>query len=220
MAKIDLEDLTEEEVLTLQKLIDAGIEVYPAPLEIESKEQLKDLGLTWDQCKEWDIMTEKVTVHVSPADKATADMLLKDLRNKYRRAYRVDRCKIPGKKKALIRCPECNSCKDCPYPQYRDNRQPDNISWDGLIDTGYEEAQENDDLHLAEIRSLLNSVSAEISSVNPKFTEAITLKEFYGYSVKEIAEIMGDTPRNIYFYIAKAKEIGEQYKLKNGITLD
>lgn len=220
MAVIDLNDLTKEEVRTLKKLIADGIEPQAAPIEIESKEQLKALGLTWDQCKRWDIMTEKITIHVSPADKETADMLLKDLRNKYRKAYRVDRCKIPGKKKVLIRCPECNSCKECPYPQYRDNRQPDNLSWDALIDTGYDEAQHTDDIHLSDIKSLLEAVTAEISAVNPKFTEAITLKEFYGYSVKEIAEKMHDTERNIYYYIAQAKEIGAAYKERNGITLD
>lgn len=222
MAKnyIDRDDLTKEEARTLQKLIDAGIEVHAAPIEIETKEQLQDLGLTWDQCKEWDIMTEKVTVHVSPADKATADMLLGDLRNKYRKAYRKDRCKIPGKKKPLIRCPECNSCADCPFPEYRDKRQPDNLSWDALIDASYEETAENDDLRLVEIRALLSAVCEEISAVNPKFTEAITLKEFYGYSVKEIARMMDDTERNIYFYLAQAKQIGERYKERNGITLD
>lgn len=217
---LNLEDLTEEEARTLKKLIADGIDVHAAPIEIESKEQMKALGITSDQCKEWDIMTEKVTVHLSPANKATADMLLKDLRKKYRKEYRKDRCKIPGTLKALVRCPECNSCAECPYPEYRDKRQPDNISWEGMIDAGYEPAQEHDDMKLAEIKALLEAVCAEISAENPKFTEAITLKHFYGYSVKEIAEIMEDTERNVYYYIGKAKEIGGRYKKKHHITLD
>ena len=39
-------------------------------------------------------------------------------------------------------------------------------------------------------------------------------------AVREIAEIMGETERNVYHYISKAKEIGKQYKEKHGITLD
>lgn len=211
--------LTKEEAKTLAALRVAGREVGIAPIEIESEEQMTTLGITKKQSRKWDVMMQRVRVHLTPASPEVADVLLKDLRKKYRQDTRVKRCKVPGKSKPLIRCPESNSCADCPYPEYRDAYQPDNLSWDGLIENGYQEPQAVDDIEQAEIRILLEEVSTVISEANPKFTEAIELKERYGYTVKEITEIMDETERNVYYYISKAKEIGKLYKGKHGITL-
>ncbi len=54
-----------------------------------------------------------------------------------------------------------------------------------------------------------------MASQNPKFAQAIVLKEYYGLSVAEIADRLHDIPRNIYFYIDQAKRIGKQYKRDN-----
>lgn len=214
MAKeITWERLTPTEAKTLAALKETGREICAAPIEIEFKEQLTSLGITWDDCKTWHIGSESITVHLTPADRNTYDFQLRELHRKHRDSYRQKRCKVPGKLKALIPCPECNSCANCPFPAYRDQHQPDNISWEGMIDSGYEEVSNTDEIRLVNIRVMLESVSAEISAVNPKFTEAITLKEFYGFSVPEIADMMEDSERNIYYYIAQAKEIGQ--KLKN-----
>jgi predicted transcriptional regulator len=51
------------------------------------------------------------------------------------------------------------------------------------------------------------------TAVNPKFTQAIILKS-RGYSAREIAEMMHDTERNIYYFIAEAKKIGAIFKSK------
>jgi DNA-directed RNA polymerase specialized sigma24 family protein len=222
MATQDLfgKDLTKEEAGTLEALRAAGREVGIAPIEIESEEQLTEMGITDGQCRMWYVMNKKIRVHLTPAEPEVADMLLKDLRKKYRQDSRKKRCKVPGKAKPIIRCPECNSCANCPYPEYRDVYQPDNLSWDGLIENGYQEPQGTDEIRKAEMKIMLEKVKTVISAVNPKFTEAIELKEFYGYTVREIAEIMGETERNVYHYISKAKEIGKQYKEKHGITLD
>lgn len=210
----DQDRLTLSEKETLQELIDKGAEIYAAPIEIEHKGQLETLGITYSECRTWHIGSERFIVHLTPADKATYDYQLGELRKKHRDAYRKHRCKIPGTLKPLIPCPECNSCANCPFPEYRDQHQPDNISWDGLIDSGYEEVSNTDEIRLANIRVMLESVSAEISAVNPKFTAAITLKEFYGFTVPEIADMMEDSERNVYYYIAQAKEIGKKLKKK------
>lgn len=215
MAKgIVWERLTRIESETLADLVKNGKEVYAAPMEIECREQLDAFGLSWDDCKTWHIGSDKVIVHLTPADKATYDMLLGDLRKKHRDEYRQKRCKIPGKQKALIRCPECNSCANCPFPEYRDKHQPDVISWDGLLESGYEQAYD-EDIRQLDVKSELESVCAAIDAENPKYTRAIVLKELYGYPVKEIAQMMDDTERNIYFYISEAKRIGKQYRENN-----
>lgn len=213
-------DLTKEEAGTLEALRAAGKKVGIAPIEIESDEQMIEMGITDRQCRMWSVMKKKVRVHPTPASTEVSDMLLKDLRRKHRQDDRGKRCKVPGKAKPLIRCPESNSCANCPYPEYRDAYQPDNLSWERLIEAGYQEPQGTDEIRQAEIRIMLEEVCAEIRAVNPKFAEAIALRELEGYTVKEIAQIMGDSERNVYYYISKAKEIGEHYKTTHGITLD
>ncbi len=47
---------------------------------------------------------------------------------------------------------------------------------------------------------------------NPKFAKAIVLKEFFGFSVPEIAKKLDDSERNIYYYLIEAKKIGKQYR--------
>ena len=136
--------LTSDEVRTLNELRNKGKEVYAAPIEIEHSEQLESLGISWSQCRTWYIGNERITVHLTPSDEETYRFLLGELRARHRDEYRNSRCMVPGKYR-LIRCPECNSCRRCPFPEYRDQRQPTVISWDEGIETqsrGMAELQE------------------------------------------------------------------------------
>ncbi len=134
MAKqIVWKDLTPSESRTLEQLKRAGKEIFEAPIEIESADQLHAMGLTWDQCRTWYFGTKRVTVHLTPSDEQTYRFLRDELRAKHRSEYRERRCMIPGKLKPLIPCPEKNSCKNCPYPQCRDSQLPD-LSWDEYVD--------------------------------------------------------------------------------------
>lgn len=196
MAKqIVWKDLTPSESRTLEQLERAGKEVFEAPIEIESADQLHAMGLTWDQCRTWYFGTKRVTVHLTPSDEQTYRFLRDELRAKHRSEYRELRCMIPGKLKSLIPCPEKNSCKNCPYPQCRDSQLPD-LSWDEYVE------------------AFADAVKF-IADQNPKFAQAIVLKEYYGLSVAEIAQKLNDTERNIYYYLSEAKRIGKQYKRDN-----
>ena len=213
MAKeIIWENLTPEEAETLTALVNSGKEVFAAPIEIEHEEQLETLGITWSQCRSWYIGSTRVKVHLTPADEATYKMLLGDLRAKHRDEYRQKRCPIPGKLKPVILCPECNKCSDCPYPEYRDKHKANSLSWDELTESGYEEAQEDAGMRLTDIRLELEAVCRILDEKNPKFTKAIVLKEYFGFSVPEIAKKLNDSERNIYYYLSEAKKIGKQYR--------
>lgn len=207
--------LTPSEAQTLANLTTSGVEVYAAPLVIENADQLKALGLTWEDCKTWHIGPERLTVRLTPSNKGTYDFQLRELRKTHRNGYRQNRCKIPGKQKSLIPCPECNRCSICPYPQYRDQHQPDNISWDGLIESGYEETDSTDKLEQADIRITLEDVCRLISAKDPRYTEAIVLKHYYQFTVPEIAQMMDTTERNVYYFISEAVRIGKTYKEQN-----
>ena len=192
MAKeIKWECLTSDEAKTLNELRNNGKEVYAAPIEIEHSEQLVSLGISWRQCRTWLIGNERITVHLTPADEGTYRFLLRELYARHRDNYRQNRCMVPGKTR-LIRCPESNSCSNCPFPGCRDHRQPNVISWDAKRQ--YEELRER------------------MVREDPLIAEVFELKEGDGLSVKEIADRLGLTNRQVYYYLKKAMGIGRKYQ--------
>lgn len=219
MAKeIVWESLTPAEAETLTALVNSGKEAYAAPIEIERdrearKAQFRSLGITFAQCKTWYIGSERILVHLTPATKEVHDFMLSELRAKHRNAYRKRRCMVPGKLNGLIQCPECNKCSECPFPECRDRHEARELSWEGLIEKGYEgKPVEDTELRRVETQMELNAVCKIIDARNPLFTKAIVMKEYYGLSVAEIAEQLNTTVRNVYFFIGEAKKIGKQIK--------
>ena len=198
--------LTSDEKRTLNELRNNGKEVYAAPIEIEHSSQLESLGISWSQCRTWYIGNERITVHLTPSDEETYRFLLGELRARHRNDYRNSRCMIPGKYH-LIRCPECNSCRRCPFPEYRDQRQPTVISWDEGIES---ESREMADLYEAKVQ--YEELRERMVREDPLIAQVFELKEGSGMTVREIAEILQITSRQVYYYLQKAKEIGRKYQ--------
>ena len=206
------ENLTPEELETLSRLVSSGKTVFAAPIEIESDEQLEALGITRAQCQTWHIGSISVTVHLTPADDETRNYLVGELFNRIRNQNRAKRCLISGKREALIRCPECNRCAECPYPEDRDRYHAAPPSWDAMVEKGYDIPCQETGYDLVDLTDELKPVIDAIRAVNPKYLRAIVLRDYYGLSVKEVAEEMQETPRNVYFYIDRARKIGRQFR--------
>lgn len=198
--------LTSDEVRTLNELRNQGKEVYAAPIEIEHGDQLESLGISWSQCRTWYIGNERITVHLTPSDEETYRFLLGELRARHRDDYRNNRCIIPGKYR-LIRCHECNSCRRCPFPEYRDQRQPTVISWDEGIETQSREMAE-----LYEAKVQYEEIRELMIREDPLIAQVFELKEGSGMTVKEIADRIGLSIRQIYYYLQKAQDIGRKYQ--------
>lgn len=207
MAKeIKWECLTSDEAKTLNELRNNGKEVYAAPIEIEHSSQLESLGISWSQCRTWYIGNERITVHLTPSDEETYRFLLGELRARHRDEYRNSRCMVPGKYR-LIRCPECNSCRRCPFPEYRDQRQSTVISWEEGIES---ENREMADLYEAKVQ--YDEIRELMIREDPLIAEVFEMKAGAGMTVKEIAEILQITSRQVYYYLQKAQDIGKKYR--------
>lgn len=198
--------LTSDEVRTLNELRNKGKEVYAAPIEIEHGDQLESLGISWSQCRTWYIGNERITVHLTPSDEETYRFLLGELRARHRDEYRNSRCMVPGKYR-LIRCPECNSCRRCPFPEYRDQRQSTVISWEEGIES---ENREMADLYEAKVQ--YDEIRELMIREDPLIAEVFEMKAGAGMTVKEIAEILQITSRQVYYYLQKAQDIGKKYR--------
>ena len=116
---------------------------------------------------------------------------------------------VPGKTR-LIRCPDSNSCANCPFPGYRDQRQPNVISWDEAIEN--EQRREEPVLaELFEAKRQYEELRERMVREDPLIAEVFELKEGDGLSVKEIADRLGLTTRQVYYYLKKAMDIGRKY---------
>ncbi len=204
--------LTPEEARTLADLKASGKTIFAAPVLIEHREQLESLGISWNQCKTWYIGSERITVHLTPADEQTYKFLLGELRANHRNAYRDRRCKIPGKRPGtLIRCPECNRCAACPFPECRDKHEPDIISWDAMLESGYE--GEGDTRLMAQLQAKLEyaDIKKLMDKENPIIAQVFEMKVVDGLSADKIADTLDIAKRNVYYYLDRAKAIGKKY---------
>lgn len=200
-----------EEIEQATQLVKDGCVNYYAPIEIEHSGQLETLNITWNDCRTWHIGSERVTVYLCPADEATYRFLLGELRRKHRNGYRAVRCMVEGKLKPLIRCPESNKCSACPYGRKPEDREANIISWDGLIESGYEGEADNRMVEQLQAKLEYDEIRTLMDSENPIIAQVFEMKERDGFSVSEIADRLHIKPRNVYYYLDRAKAIGKKY---------
>ena len=200
-----------EEIEHTTQLVKDGCVNYYAPIEIEHSGQLETLNITWNDCRTWHIGSERVTVYLCPADEATYRFLLGELRRKHRNGYRAVRCMVEGKLKPLIRCPESNKCSACPYGRKPEDREANIISWDGLIESGYEGEADNRMVEQLQAKLEYDEIRTLMDSENPIIAQVFEMKERDGFSVSEIADRLRIKPRNVYYYLDRAKAIGKKY---------
>ena len=120
---------------------------------------------------------------------------------------------IPGKRKAYIKCPDTNSCANCPH---KGDKQAPIISWDGLTESGYEPAAGASPEESTMTKSEYEIIKAAMDAEDIRIAKAFEMKELFGFSVREIAaEFQLSEPR-VYQLIARAKAIGQEYRQENG----
>lgn len=108
-------------------------------------------------------------------------------------------------------CPECNRCSECPYPEYRDRHEANVISWDGLIESGYESESDNRMAEQLQAKLEYDEIRGLMDAENPIITQVFRMKERDRYSVAKIADKLNITPRNVYYYLGRVKAIGHKY---------
>lgn len=188
--------------------------LYDCPIEIKDKADLDNYGISWEDCKTLSFNgSEKMTVFFYKTEnRVFAESQWSYLDTQHSRGFAKNRCMIPGKRKAFIRCPDTNSCATC---KYRDVKQAPVISWDGLIDSGWEPPQTESVEHQVLAKLEYEAIRARMDAEDPRISMAFEAKELYGDSVKKIAADLGVSEPRIYQLINRAKTIGRQYREEN-----
>ena len=189
--------------------------LFDCPIEIRNQQDLDAFGITWNDCRTLNFHgSDKVTVYFFKTEnRAFAEYQWSYLDTQHSRGYASVRCMIPGKRKAFIKCPDTVSCATCPY---KDKKQAPIISWDGLVETGYEPTGTASVDEQVEAKMLYENIKAMMDAEDTRIAKAFEMKELQGYSVREIAaELQVSQPR-VYQLIARAKTIGMEYRKING----
>ena len=188
--------------------------LYDAPIEIKDQQDLDNFGITWDDCRTLNFHgSEKVTVYFYKTEnRSFAEYQWSYLDTQHSRGYASTRCMIPGKRKAFIKCPDTNSCANC---KRKDVKQPPIISWDGLIETGYEPAVVAPVDEQVSAKFEYRDIKALMDAEDTRIAQAFEMKELYGMKVEEIAKKLKVSKPRIYQFISRAKAIGQQYRKDN-----
>lgn len=192
-----------------------GAILYDAPIQIRDQEDLDNYHISWRDCRTLSFHgSERVTVYFMKVEsRALAEYMWASLDTEHSRGYASVRCMIPGKRKVYIKCPDTNSCANCPH---KEDKQAPVISWDGLVESGYEPAADASPEESAVAKSEYTSIKAVMDAEDPRISKAFEMKELFGFSVREIAaEFQLSEPR-VYQLIARAKAIGREYRQENG----
>ena len=192
-----------------------GAILYDAPIQIRDQADLENYHISWGDCRTLNFHgSERVTVYFMKVEsRSLAEYMWASLDTEHSRGYASVRCMIPGKRKAHIKCPDTNSCANCPH---KGDKQAPIISWDGLTESGYEPAAGASPEESAVTKSEYRSIKAAMDSEDVRVAKAFEMKELLGFTVKEIAAELQISEPRVYQLVARAKEIGREYRQKNG----
>jgi hypothetical protein len=146
-------------------------------------------------------------------NRAFAEYQWSYLDTQHSRGYASVRCMIPGKRKAFIKCPDTVPCATCPY---KGKKQAPIISWDGLVETGYEPVGSAPVDEQVGAKMECEGIKAMMDAEDTRIARAFEMKELQGYSVREIAAELEISQPRVYQLIARAKTIGMEYRKIHG----
>ena len=189
--------------------------LFDCPIEIRNQQDLDAFGITWNDCRTLNFHgSDKVTVYFFKTEnRAFAEYQWSYLDTQHSRGYASVRCMIPGKRKAFIKCPDTVSCATCPY---KGKKQAPIISWDGLVETGYEPVGSAPVDEQVGAKMEYECIKAMMDAEDTRIARAFEMKELQGYSVREIAAELQISQPRVYQLIARAKTIGMEYRKING----
>ncbi len=191
--------------------------LYDYPVEIKDQDDMRNYGITQDDCKYLPFNgSEKVRVYfMKTSNKELANYSWAYVNSKHSRGFASTRCMVEGTRKAFIKCPTTNSCRNCPYGYTEDTRRAPVISMDKLqedcvelFDSASVEAQAIEKIEYEEIRERMDQEDHRIAI-------AFEAKELMNEPVKDIAIHIGVSVPRVYQLLNRAKIIGKDYRNKN-----
>lgn len=191
--------------------------LYDAPIEIQDQDDMKNYGITDKDCRYIHFgSSQKMRVFFyKTTNRQFAESQWEYINNLHSTGYFNSRCMVPGKRKAYVRCRDTNKCTNCPYDMTPEKRQAAVVSWDGLVETGWEPVPAESVEHQVLAKIEYEEIRARMDAEDKKIALAFEAKELLGDSVRKIAQDLGVSEPRVYQLIARAKAIGKEYRKEN-----
>jgi hypothetical protein len=191
--------------------------LYDCPIEIKDQADMANYGITNEDCRFLNFNgSQKMRVYFyKTPDRAFAESQWEYINNLHSSGYFSVRCMVPGKRKAFIKCRDTNKCSACPYGRTPETKQAPVISWDGLLETGWEPDASESVEHQVMAKLEYQAIRTLMDAEDPRIALAFEARVLYGDSVKEIAVDLGVSEPRVYQLINRAKAIGKQYRKDN-----
>ena len=188
--------------------------LYDMPIEIRDEADLRNYHITDANCRYiYFGSSEKMRVYYyKTPDRAFAEAEWERLNSLHSSGYFQSRCMVPGKRKAFVRCRDTNRCAECPYGMTPEKKQAAVVSWDGLLETGWEPAPTESVEHQVMAKVEYEEIRARMDAEDPRIAQAFEAKVLACASVDQIAADLGVSKPRVYQLIARAKEIGKGYR--------
>ncbi len=191
--------------------------LYDCPIEIRDKADLDNYGITWDDCRFLSFNgSQRMRVYFFKTEsRELAEAQWSYLDTLHSSGFASVRCMVPGRRKPFVKCPTTNSCARCPYGRKPEDKQAPVISLDGLLKDGYEPAPAESVEHKVLRKLEYEEIRFLMDAEDPHIAVAFERKELLGESAQEIASALHLSVPRIYQLIARAREIGRQYRDDN-----
>ena len=194
-----------------------GVVLYDMPIEADTIKNLEDFGATPD-----DFVTIKLggidrvrVLFVKTPNRELAEYQWSYLTEEHNRKMRESRCMVPGKWGGWVICNKNNDCRHCPFGKKPEEKQCNTVSWNALIEKGYE-PETGVPVETQVIRKIeMEEVRAMMDAKDPRIWKAFSMKEIFGESVDTIKDELGVSAARVYQLVAEAHTIGRQYRKDN-----
>ncbi len=188
--------------------------LYDAPIVIQNQDDMKNYGITDKDCRYLHFGTsQKLRVYFfKTTSRSFAEYQWEYINNLHSSSYLATRCMIPGRRKAYVKCKDTNKCSACPYGRTPETKEAAVVSWDGLIETGFESVSTDSVEGPVIAKATYEELREYMDAEDPRISQAFEAKELFGASVKQIAKELQVSEPRVYQLIARAKVIGKEYQ--------
>ena len=185
--------------------------LYDAPVVIRDKADMSNYGITHDDCKYLHLgRSQRILVYFyKTPNRAFAEYQWECLNNMHSSGYNSTRCIVPGTRKPFVKCP------DTTYGRTPETKQAAFVSFDELVDSGWEPAPEETVERQVIAKREYEELRALMDAEDIRIAQALEAKVLFGYSVKRIAQDLGVSEPRVYQLIARAKAMGKEYRKAN-----
>ena len=155
-----------------------------APVEIDSDEAMEMFGITKKDLVPFMVRNKRIMVYPYPAPEEVCREMLQELKDRYQKENRKNRCLIPGAYGKLRVCPEKHSCSECPFDQ--EQRIISHVSLEFLLEAGVElEVLSPDCQSTVNVDLFLE----RLGELDPGYAEIVKLRGV-GYTESEISRML------------------------------